>query len=41
VEVLSTCPTNWNMGPVEAVDWLEKNMIPVYPLGEVKNTLEA
>jgi 2-oxoglutarate ferredoxin oxidoreductase subunit beta len=39
VEVLSPCPTNWSMEPVQAVDWLEKNMIPVYPLGEVKNTL--
>jgi hypothetical protein len=27
------------MDPVQAVEWLEKNMIPVYPLGEVKNTL--
>ncbi|MDR0474590.1 MAG: 2-oxoglutarate oxidoreductase [Treponema sp.] len=41
VEILSPCPTNWNMGPVESVEWLEKNMIPVYPLGEIKNTLEA
>jgi 2-oxoglutarate ferredoxin oxidoreductase subunit beta len=39
VEILSPCPTNWSMEAVQAVDWLEKNMIPVYPLGEVKNTL--
>jgi 2-oxoglutarate ferredoxin oxidoreductase subunit beta len=39
VEVLSQCPTNWSMAPVESVEWLEKNMIPVFPLGEVKNTL--
>lgn len=30
VEVLSTCPTNWGMSPVEALDWLEKNMVPYY-----------
>ena len=39
VEVLSPCPTNWGMEPIEAVEWLEKNMIPVFPLGEIKNTL--
>lgn len=36
VEILSTCPTNWGLGPLEALDWLEKNMIPYYPLGEFK-----
>ncbi len=33
VEVLSTCPTNWGLSPVEALRWVEQNMIPVYPLG--------
>lgn len=33
VEVLSTCPTNWGLEPVEAVKWLKENMIPYYPLG--------
>lgn len=36
VEVLSTCPTNWGMAPLEAAAWLEKNMIPYYPLGVFK-----
>ncbi len=36
VEVLSTCPTNWGMKPLEATKWLEDNMIPYYPLGEKK-----
>jgi len=39
VEVLSPCPTNWDLDPIAAVEWLEKNMIPVFPLGEIKNTL--
>jgi 2-oxoglutarate ferredoxin oxidoreductase subunit beta len=39
VEVLSPCPTNWGMEPGEAADWLEREMIPVFPLGEIKNTL--
>ena len=33
VEVLSTCPTNWGLSPVEALEWLRTNMIPYYPLG--------
>lgn len=36
VEVLSTCPTNWGLSPKEANEWLEKNMIPYYPLDEFK-----
>lgn len=37
VEVLSTCPTNWGLTPVESLKWLEENMIPYYPLGNVRN----
>ncbi len=36
VELLSTCPTNWGLTPLEALDWLEKNMLPAYPLGDYK-----
>ncbi len=36
VECLSTCPTNWGMPPVEAMEWIEANMIPYYPLGEFR-----
>jgi len=39
VEILSPCPTNWGMEPVQAEEWLEQNMIPFYPLGEIKNEL--
>ncbi len=37
VEVLSTCPTNWGLSPVEALQWLRDNMIPFYPLGVYKD----
>jgi 2-oxoglutarate ferredoxin oxidoreductase subunit beta len=37
IEVLSTCPTNWGLSPVEAMKWLEENMIPYYPLGVFKD----
>ncbi|EYE87511.1 2-oxoglutarate oxidoreductase [Fervidicella metallireducens AeB] len=37
IEVLSTCPTNWGLAPVEALKWLRENMIPYYPLGVKKD----
>lgn len=37
VEVLSTCPTNWGLTPVESLNWLDHNMIPMYPLGVYKD----
>lgn len=37
VEVLSSCPTNWGMRPVEAFEWLLGNMVPYYPLGTFKD----
>ena len=36
VELVSTCPTNWGMTPVQAVQWAEETMLPYYPLGEFK-----
>ncbi len=37
VEILSTCPTNWGLSPVESLGWLRENMIPHYPLGVYKD----
>ena len=36
VELLSSCPTNWGMSPLDAVCWVRDNMVPVYPLGDYK-----
>ena len=36
VELLSTCPTNWGLSPLEARKWVEERMIPVFPLGDYK-----
>jgi len=33
VEVISPCPTGWKMSPPDAVKWVEKVMLPVFPLG--------
>jgi len=37
VEILSACPPNWHMSPVEAVKWVGETMIVEFPLGEFKN----
>lgn len=37
IEILSTCPTNWGMSPVDALRWLETDMEPYYPLGVYKD----
>ncbi|HSQ33377.1 MAG TPA: thiamine pyrophosphate-dependent enzyme [Peptostreptococcaceae bacterium] len=37
VEILSTCPTNWGMHPVDSLQWLRDNMMPKYPLGNLKD----
>ena len=36
VELLSTCPTNWGLSPVESLKRVEDDMIPHYPLGVFK-----
>ena len=37
IEVISSCPTNWGLSPEKALQWLEENMIPYYPLGVYKD----
>ena len=36
IEVVSNCPSGWGMTPVEANKWMEENMFPYYPLGDLK-----
>ncbi len=36
VELLSPCPTAWRMTPAQAVEWMENEMIRVFPLGRLK-----
>lgn len=40
VELLSTCPTNWGINPVQSLDWVTQNMIPVFPLGVFKTIVK-
>jgi 2-oxoglutarate ferredoxin oxidoreductase subunit beta len=37
VELLSACPSNWGLSPVDAIAFLSENMMAEYPLGEFKN----
>jgi 2-oxoglutarate ferredoxin oxidoreductase subunit beta len=36
VEVVSNCPTNWGMTPLESLKFVQERMIPYYPLGDYK-----
>jgi len=36
VEIISTCPTNWGMTPLESIDWTENKLLDYYKLGEYK-----
>jgi 2-oxoglutarate ferredoxin oxidoreductase subunit beta len=37
IEILSMCPTNWGMTPVQAKKWIDDRMMQYFPLGEYKN----
>jgi 2-oxoglutarate ferredoxin oxidoreductase subunit beta len=37
LEILSPCPTDWGLSPEESINWIQSDMIPVYPLGVLKD----
>ena len=37
VEILSPCPTDWGMTPKKALEWIRDELIPVFPLGVMKD----
>ena len=37
VEVVSTCNSGWKLSPVASNKWLAENMLPFYPLGDIKD----
>jgi 2-oxoglutarate ferredoxin oxidoreductase subunit beta len=41
VEVLSTCPTNWNMDPWDAMKWAKLHMVEYFPPGIYKISEEV
>jgi 2-oxoglutarate/2-oxoacid ferredoxin oxidoreductase subunit beta len=40
VEIVSNCPSGWKMTPVQSNKWMEDNMFPYYPLGDLKTPEE-
>ena len=37
VEIVTSCPTNWGLDTIEALDFLENNMLKEFPLGVVRD----
>ena len=37
VEILSPCPTNWKMSPVDAAKWVEETVMETFPLKVIKD----
>ncbi|MFC1494771.1 thiamine pyrophosphate-dependent enzyme [Thermodesulfobacteriota bacterium] len=40
VEVLSPCPTNWKMSPVDSCTWIDEHMTKTFPVGVIKDNAE-
>ena len=38
VEIVSTCSSGWKLSPEKSQQWMEENMFPFYPLGDLKDT---
>jgi len=37
IEVLSPCPTNWKLSPVDSCKWIEKSITKTYPIKVIKD----
>jgi 2-oxoglutarate ferredoxin oxidoreductase subunit beta len=37
VEIVTSCPTNWGVDALAALDFLEEKMFPEYPLGVIRD----
>jgi len=37
IEILSPCPTNWKMPPVDAAKWVEETVMKIFPLKVIKD----
>ena len=36
IEIVSNCNSGWKMTPVASNEWLEENMLSIFPLGDIK-----
>ena len=37
VEIVTSCPTNWGLDPLDALDYIEQKMLPEFPLGVIRD----
>lgn len=37
IEFVATCNSGWKMSPTAANNWMEENLFPVYPIGDLKD----
>ncbi|HVO40666.1 MAG TPA: thiamine pyrophosphate-dependent enzyme [Spirochaetia bacterium] len=37
IEILSMCPTGWGLEPREAASWVDSDMVPYFPLGNIRD----
>jgi 2-oxoglutarate ferredoxin oxidoreductase subunit beta len=37
IEMISNCPTNWGLSPIDSIKWMKEKMLPFYPLGVFKS----
>ena len=37
VEIVTSCPTNWGLDPLDSLKFIEEKMLPEYPLGVIRN----
>ena len=40
VEIVTTCPTNWGLDALKALDYLEEKMLAEFPLGVIRDKKE-
>jgi 2-oxoglutarate ferredoxin oxidoreductase subunit beta len=41
IELLSNCPTNWGMTPMDTLKWMAEHTLPEFPLGVYKDGGDA
>ena len=37
IEIVTSCPTNWGLDPLDALTYIEEKMLPEYPLGVIRD----
>lgn len=37
VEIVTSCPTNWGLDALKALDYIEEKMLPQFPLGVIRD----